>query len=99
MYINERDELESRGLTASDVFRPDPFEYRFLLKDCNVHRHHYDVPMFAFLTPIKTNFQAVYRRHVHWRDYAFDAIIVDTAASLVTAKAVRFALQSTLADA
>ena len=46
-----------------------------------------------FLSPIKTGSQAAHQQNVHWRDYASDAVIVDTALSLVTAEAVPIALQ------
>ena len=98
MYVDEREELQSRESAASDLFHWDPLEHQFLPKDSNAYQHHLDVLMLHFLTPIKTDFPAAHRQNVHWRDYAFDAVIVNTAPSIVTAEAVRFALQSTLAD-
>ena len=54
--------------------------------------------MFKYLTPIHDDFKAAHPRHVHCRDQVPEAVIVDTASSLVTAEAVRFALQDAVAD-
>ena len=98
VYVDEGEGLKSRDWAASDAFHPDPLGYWLLPEDGNAYGHRYDMPMFRFLTPIKTDFQAAHRCNVHCRDYVFDAVIVDTAASLVTAEVVPFALQSTPAD-
>ena len=70
----------------------------FLSADSNVYRHHFDVPMFKYLTPIHDDFKAAHRRKVSCRDQVLEAVIVDMASSLVAAEAVRFALQGALAD-
>ena len=77
---------------------PDPVDYRFLLRDSNVYRHHFNIPFFKYLTPIHDDFKAAHRRKVSCRDQVLQAVIVDKASSLVTAEAVRFALQSAHAD-
>ena len=97
-YVDEREQLESSGLAASNRFHPDPVDQRFLPADSEAYQHHHDVPMIKYLTPIQNDFQAAHRRNVHCRDKVFDAVIVDTASSLVTAEACPFALQSTLPD-
>ena len=63
-----------------------------------VYQYHFDVPMFNFLSTIKSDFQAAHRRTVHWRDQAFNPVIVGEALSLVTAETVPLALQNALAD-
>ena len=95
---NEREEPESRDSPASDPFRPDPVDHRFLPADLNVYRHHFDIPFFKYLTPIHDDFKAAHRRKVSCRDKVLEAVIVDTTSSLVTAEAVPFALQSAFAD-
>ena len=96
--VHEREELESSGSPASDPFGPDPFHHRFLLADSNVYRHHFNVPIFQYLTPIHDDFKAAHQRKVSCRDQVLEAVIVDTASSLVAAEAVRFALQGGLSD-
>ena len=85
-------------LAASDPFHSDPVHYRFLPQESNVYQHHFTIPFFKYLTPIHDDFKAAHRRKVSCRDQILEAVIVDTASSLVTAEAVRFALQSALAD-
>ena len=63
-----------------------------------MYQHHFDVPIFKYLTPIHDDFKAAHPRKVSCRDQVLEAVIVDTASSLVTAEAVRFALQGALAD-
>ena len=63
-----------------------------------MYQHHFDIPVFKFLTPIHDDFKAAHRRKVSCGDQVLEAVIVDMALSLVTAEAVRFALQSALAD-
>ena len=79
-------------------FHPDPLDHRFLSMESNAYQHHFDIPFFKYLTPIHEDFKAAHRRKVSCRDQVLEAVIVDTASSLVTAEAVRFALQSSLAD-
>ena len=98
VYADEREEIESSDSPASDPFHPDPVNYRSLPADSNVYRHHFDIPFFKYLTPIHDDFKAAHRRKVSCRDQVLEAVIVHTASSLVTAEAVRFALQSALAD-
>ena len=89
VYADEREELESSDSPTSDLFHPDPVDHRFLLADSNVYRHYFDIPFFKYLTPIHDDFSC--------RDQVLEAVIVDTASGVVTAEAVRFALQSALA--
>ena len=96
--MDKRDELESSGSDTTDLFHPDPVDQRILSADLNTYQHDFDVPMFKYLTLIQDDFNAAHRRKVHCRDQVFEAVIVVTASSLVTAEAVQFALQSTLAD-
>ena len=98
VLLDEREELESSDLPASNPFHPDPVDHRFLPADSNVYRHHFDIPFFKYLTLLHDEFKAAHRRKVSYRDKVLEAIIVDTASSLVTAEAVIFALQSALAD-
>ena len=98
VYADEREELESSDFPASDPFHPDPIDYRFLPADLNIYRHHFEIPFFKYLTPIHDDFKAAHRRKVSCRDQVLEAVVVNTASSLVTAEAVRFALQSALAD-
>ena len=60
VYVDEREELESGGSAASDPFHLGPVRQRFLSADSNAYQHHFDVPMFKYLTPIQTNFQAAH---------------------------------------
>ena len=83
---------------ATDAFRSDLVDLRFLPADSNAYQHHFDLSMFKYLTPTQTNFPADQRWNVHCRDQVFQAVIVNIASSLVTADAVPFALQNTLAD-
>ena len=64
VFADEREELESSDSPASDPFRPDPVDYRFLPADSNVYRHHFDIPFFKYLTPIHDDFKAAHRRKV-----------------------------------
>ena len=96
--MDEPEELESGGLAASDPFHPDHVNLRFLPADLNAYQHHFDVPMFKYVSSIETDFQAAHRRNVHCRDQVFHAVNVHTASILVTAEAVHFALQNALAD-
>ena len=98
VLVDEREELESSGSPASNLFHPDPVDHRFLSADSNVYQHHFNVPMFKHLTPIHDDFKAAHRRNVHCRDQVFEAVFVDTASSLVTTGAVQFAFQDALAD-
>ena len=98
VYADEREEIESNDSPASDPFHPDPVDHRFLPAESNVYQHHFDIPFLKYLTPIHDDFKAAHRRKVSCRDQVLEAVIVDTASSLVTAEAVRFALQSALAD-
>ena len=98
VYTDEREEIEKTDSPASDPFHPDPVDHRFLSMESNAYQHHFDIPFFKYLTPIHNDFKAAHRRKVSCRDQVLEAIIVDTASSLVTAEAVRFALQSSLAD-
>ena len=95
---DEQEELESSGSPASDPFHPYSVDHRFLSADSNVYQHHFDVPMFKHLTPIHDDFKAAHQRNVHCRDQVLEAVIVNTASSLVTAEAVRFALQDAPGD-
>ena len=98
VFVDEREELETSGSIASESFHPDPVDHRFLSADSNIYQHHFDVPMFKYLTPIHDDFKAAHQRKVSCRDKVLQAVIVDTASSLVTAEAARFALQGALAD-
>ena len=98
VYADEREEIESTISPASDLFQPDPVDHRFLPAESNAYQHHCDIPFFKYLTPIHDDFKAAHRRKVRCRDQVLEAVIVDTASSLVTAEAFRFALQSSLAD-
>ena len=98
VYTDEREEIEKTDSPASDPFHPDPVDHRFLSMESNAYQHHFDIPFFKYLTPIHDDFKAAHRRKVSCRDQVLEAVIVDTASSLVTAEAVRFALQSSLAD-
>ena len=98
VFADDREELESSDSPASDPFHPDPVDHRFLPADSNVHRHHFDIPFFKYLTPVYDDFKAAHRRNVSCRDHILEAVIVDTASSLVTAEAARFSLQSVLAN-
>ena len=98
VYADEREEIESNNSPASDPFHPDPADHQFLPVESNVHQHQFDIPFFKYLTPIHDDFKAAHRRKVSCRDQVLEAVIVDTASSLVTAEAVRFALQTALAD-
>ena len=98
VYADEREEIEKTDSPASDPFHPDPLDHRFLSMESNAYQHHFDIPFFKYLTPIHEDFKAAHRRKVSCRDQVLEAVIVDTASSLVTAEAVRFALQSSLAD-
>ena len=98
VYTDEREEIEKTDSPASDPFHPDPLDHRFLSMESNAYQHHFDIPFFKYLTPIHEDFKAAHRRKVSCRDQVLEAVIVDTASSLVTAEAVRFALQSSLAD-
>ena len=93
VFVDEREELEPSGSPVSDPFQPDPVDLRFLSPDSNVYQHHFDVPMFKYLTPIHDDFKAAHPRKASCCDQVLEAVIVDTASSLVTAEAVRFALQ------
>ena len=97
VVVDEREELESSA-PASHLFHPEPVDQRFLPADWNTYRHHFDVPMFKYLTPIHGDFKAARRRNVHCRDLVLEAVIINTASSLVTAEAVQFALQDALAN-
>ena len=92
VFVDKREELKSGGSPASDSFHPHPVENRFSSMDWNVYRHHFDVPMFSYLTPIHDDFKAAHRHKVSCRDQVLEAVIVDTASSLVTAGVVRFSL-------
>ena len=98
VYADKREEIEKTDSPASDPFHPDPLDHRFLSMESNAYQHHFDIPFFKYLTPIHDDFKAAHRRKVSCRDQVLEAVIVDTASSLVTAEAVRFALQSSLAD-
>ena len=98
VYADEREEIESNDSPASDPLQPDPVDTRFLPAELNVYQHHFDIPFFKYLTPIHDDSKAAHRRKVSCRDQVLEAVIVDTASSLDTAQAVRFALQSALAD-
>ena len=87
-----------RSRKPTRLFRPDPVDHRFLSAESNAYQHHFDIPFFKYLTPIHDDFKTAHRRKVSCRDQVLEAVIVDTASSLVTAEAVRFALQSFLAD-
>ena len=67
-------------------------DHRFLSMESNAYQNHFDIPFFKYLTPIHDDFKAAHRRKVSCRDQVLEAVIVDTASSLVTAEAVRFAL-------
>ena len=97
MLMNGR-RVEPADSPASDPFHPDPVDHRFLPADSNAYQHHFDIPFFKYLTPIHDDFKAAHGHKVSCRDQVLEAVIVDTASSLVTAEAVRFALQSSLAD-
>ena len=96
--VDEREELESSSSPASNPFHRDLVDHQFLAADSNVYQHHFDVPMFKYLTPIHDDFKAVHRCKVRCCDQVLQAVVVDTASSLVTAEAVRFALQGALPD-
>ena len=96
--MDEREELEPSSSPASDPFHPDPVDHRFLSADSNVYQHHFDVPMFKYLTPIHDDFKASQPRKVSCRDQVLEAVVVDAALSLFTAEAVQFALQRALPD-
>ena len=98
VFLDEREELQASGLPASDLFHPDLVDHRFVSANSNVYQYHFDVPMFEDLTPIHDDFKVAHRRNVHCRDQVLEAVIVDTASSLVTAETVRLALQDALAD-
>ena len=98
VFVDEREELEPRSSRASDLSHPNPVDHRFLSADSKVYQHHFDVPMFKYLTPIHVDLKTAHRRKVSCRDQVLKAVIVDTASSLVTAEAVRIALQGALAD-
>ena len=97
VFVDQREALESGGSAASDPFHPDPVDQVFLSADSNAYQHHFDVPIFKYLKPIRTDFQAAHRRNENCVEQVFDAVIVETASSLVTAETVGFALQNTLA--
>ena len=94
VYVNEKDELKETASPPSDSFHPDHLIYRYLPGDSNVYGHHYDVLMFKFLTPLKLGLEAAHGSNIPSPDVNPEAVIVNTAASLVTAAAVQFALQS-----
>ena len=98
VYADDWEEIKSADSPASDPFHPDPVDHRFLPAESNVYQHHFDIPFFKYLTPIHDDFKAADRRKVSCRDQVLEAVIVDTGSSLVTAEAVRFPLQSSLAD-
>ena len=98
VYADEREEIEPTNSPASDPLHPEPVDHRFLPAKSNAYQHHFDIPFFKYLTPIHDDFKAAHRRKVSCRDQVPEAVIVDTASSLVKAEAVRFALQSSLAD-
>ena len=52
VFVDAWEELERSGSPASDPFHPDPVQQRFLLADSKVYQHHFDVPMFKYLTLI-----------------------------------------------
>ena len=79
VYADEREEIESTNLPASDPFHPDPVDHRFLPAESNVYQHHFDIPFFKYLTPIHDDFKAAHRRKVSCRDQVLEAIILDTA--------------------
>ena len=88
VYADERQEIESNDSPASDLFHPDPVDYQFLPADSNVYQHHFDIPFFKYLKPIHDDFKAVHLRKVSSRNQVLEAVIVDTASSLLTAEAV-----------
>ena len=90
VFVHEWEELEPSSSPASNPFHLDPVDHRFLSADLNVYQHHFHVPMFKYLTPIHDDFKAVHRRKVSCRDQVHEAVIVNTASSLVTAEAVPF---------
>ena len=92
VFVHQRVDLKSSDLPARDPLHP------FLRANSNAYRHHFDVPMFKYLTPIQDDFKPAHGRNVHSQNQVLGAVIVDTALSLVTAEAVRFALQGALAD-
>ena len=96
--VDEQEGLQSSGSPASDPFHPDPVNHWFLPPDSSAYRHHFDVRMFKYLTPIHDDFKAANRHNLHCRNQVLEAVIGDTASSLVTAEAVRFGLQEALAD-
>ena len=98
VFVHEREEPEPSGSPASDPFHMDPVDHRFLSADSKVYQHHFDVLMIKYLTTIHDDFKAAHRHKISCRDQVLEAVIVDTASSLVTAEAVRFALQGALAD-
>ena len=98
VYADEREETGSNNTSASDPFQPDPVDDRFWPPEWNVYHHHFDIPFCKYLTPIHDDFKAAHQRKVSCRDQVLEAVIVDTALSLVTAEAVQFSLQSSLAD-
>ena len=65
VYINERKDLNERESLARDPFHSDPLRHRYLPRDSNVYRHHYDVPMFSFLTQLKLDFEVAHWSSVH----------------------------------
>ena len=86
VYLDEQEQLESGGAAASNPSYPDPLDQRFLPPDLNVYQPHFDVPMFKFLSPTRTDFQAAHRRSPHCRNHVFNTLIGDMASSLVNAK-------------
>ena len=68
VFIDDGEDLEPSGSPASNPLHPDPVDHRFLLADSNVYQHHFDVPMFKYLTPIHDDFNAAHRRKVSSRD-------------------------------
>ena len=82
-----------------DVYTDEREEIeKTLSMELNAYQHHFDIPFLKYLTPIHDDSKAAHRHKVSCRDQVLEAVIVDTASSLVTAEAVRFALQSSLAD-
>ena len=54
VFVDEREELESSNLPASDRFHPDPVNHLFLLAVSNVYWHHFDIPFFKYLSTSMT---------------------------------------------
>ena len=98
VYADEQEEVEPADSPASDPFLLDPVHHRFWLAESNAYQHHFHIPFFMYLTPIHDDFKAAHRRKVSCGDQVLKAVLVDTTSSLVTAAAVQFALQSSLAD-